>query len=233
MGSSKSEDLINSSTSHEPLSIEERVSRLEGRLGWKLLPPPVLGLKTALLSYLVLGIGIYCSYIGLGTPNHYYQGVLSILIILALYHLKIIIFPIRWFEYALPLVSSVALSFILKLFIGTGTRYPLSWLMYPGISRDLEKSGSWKDVVPSWSLEWIPGPMAAWSIDLTIVQTFLLLLTILSAVAGFQPFASMIALLLVLFSIPALVSFSWPWVFPAILLTAFGIYLQSRQFNQD
>jgi hypothetical protein len=214
------------------LSLEERVARLEGKLGWKFLPSPSLSGKMILLSFSVMCAAIICSYKGLGLPNHYYQVALAVLITVVLYHTRLLVKPRPWLGYALPLLNAAVLGFILKLFIGTGTRYPLGWLMYPGIRREAGSSGSWKDYVPSWSLEWIPGPMATWSIDITIVQTFLLLLTIMAALFGFQPFASMVALVLVLFSIPALVSFSWPWVFPAIVLAVIGLYLQSRKFNQ-
>lgn len=217
----------------ESLSLEERVSRLEGRLGWGSLLEPVLSVSVAFASIICLSFGMYCAYRGLGTPNHYYQGALAVLLTLVLYHLKFLILPTAWFLRFLPVLNAAVLTLILKIFIGSGTRYPLSWLMYPGISKNSSESNSWKDIVPSWSIEWIPGPMAGWSIDLTIVQTFLLLLTIIAAMFGFQPFASMVALVLVLFSIPALVSFSWPWVFPAILLAAVGLYFQSRKFNSD
>ncbi len=215
------------------LSLEERVARLEGKLGWRFLPPQKLSLKMLLVSSLLMLPALICSFKGLDLPNHYYQAILAVLLTAVLYHTKLLSLPAFYLGYFLPVLNALVLSFILKLFIGTGTRYPLSWLMYPTVSRGSESTGSWKDYVPSWSLEWVPGPMAAWSIDITIVQTFLLLLTIMAALFGFQPFASMVALVLVLFSIPALVSFNWSWVFPAIVLTAIGLYLQSRQFNQD
>lgn len=216
------------------LSLEERVARLEGRLGWGGLRYVYMGHLGILCSAFTLLLGLLCAYYGLSFPNHYYQVVLAVIICAALYKQKILALPMHLYGYVLLPLNVACLSFLLKLFIGTGNRYPMSWMMYPSVKSVVdEEQSKWKSIIPTWDLTWLPGPLAEWSIDLTIVQTFLLLLTVLSAMVGFQPFASLVALLLVLFSIPALVSFSWPWVFPAILLIALAFYLQSSSYNED
>lgn len=213
------------------LTIEERVSRLEGRLGWGTFKDLSLDNKVSLISTFVMVLALFFSYKSLGLPNHFYQPVLGILITFILYHKRSLLRPENWYFFFIYLLNAFALTLILKLFIGTGKRFPLSWLMYPGIGKSSESAGNWKDYVPSFSLKWFPSPMAEWSIDVTTLQTFLLLLTLIAAVFKFQPFASMIAFLLILFSIPALVEFNWAWVFPAILLCGIGFYLQSRDYN--
>jgi len=216
------------------LSLEERVARLEGRLGWGGSHFVYMGHLVIICAVFILLLGLVCAYYGLSFPNHYYQVVLALIICVALYKQKILALPSHIYGYLLLPLNVACVSFLLKLFIGTGSRYPMSWMMYPSVKSVVdEEQSKWKSILPTWELTWLPGPLADWSIDLTIVQTFLLLLTVLSAMVGFQPFASLVAMLLVFFSIPALMSFSWPWVFPSILLIALAFYLQTSSFNED
>lgn len=217
----------------EKLSIEQRVARLEGKIGWGQrfdveLQPQLLKIVFALLP-----ISILACWFGLGIPNHYYQIVLGILVVVLAYHKGWLIKPKQMYSWILAFLNAVLVSLLFKLFIGSGYRFPLSWIKYPSMSQQEAKKTSWSEVLPDFQLEWLPAEIASWSIDLTIVQTFLLLLTVIAAFVEFQPFASLIAVILVLFSIPALVSFNWTWVFPAILLGAIALYLQSPDANND
>jgi hypothetical protein len=217
----------------ENISLEERVARLEGRLGWGPSIDCELNPKLARLSLLLLVIALLACWIGLGAPNHYYQVALGILVTILAYHKGWLIKPQQSITWGLAVLNAGVISLLFKLFIGSGERFPLSWIMYPVISKMENKEGAWKGLMPGFDLGWQPSPIADWSIDLTIVQTFLLLLTVLAAFVEFQPFASLIAVLLVMFSIPALVSFNWPWVFPAILIGIIALYLQSPDANRD
>lgn len=212
----------------EHINLEERVARLEGRLGWGPRIDCSLNPKLTRIALGLLVLALIACWFGLGTPNHYYQVVLGILVTVLSYHKGWLIKPQQTITWGLAVLNAGLISLLFKLFIGSGKRFPLDWIMYPVVSK-LEN----KSLVPGYELAWQASPMAAWSIDLTIVQTFLLLLTVLAAFVEFQPFASLIAVLLVLFSIPALVSFNWPWVFPAILIGVVALYLQSPDANRE
>jgi len=214
------------------LSLEERVARLEGKLGWSERFEIELQPLFIKLSLLLLPVSIIASWIGLGIPNHYYQIALGILVVALAYHKGWLIKPKQTYLWLLAVLNAALVSLLFKLFIGSGNRFPLSWIMYPVVTKAEKEKKSWTEVVPDLQLDWLPSDIAGWSIDLTIVQTFLLLLTVLAAFVEFQPFASLIAVILVLFSIPALVSFNWPWVFPAILIGAIALYIQSPDANR-
>jgi hypothetical protein len=217
----------------EQLSLEERVLRLEGKLGWRQLS---YTLKPQLFpwSLLLLAAAFFCGYAGLGLPNHYYQIVLAMLFVALFYHRGWMARPVKAVHWLLAVMNTLVLSLLFKLLIGGGHRFPFSWLYYPNIQRNVaEGDKGWIPSMPDVSIAWEPSTIAQWSIDLTIVQTFLLLVTLIGALIDFQPFISFTAFLLVVVSIPALVSFDWPWVFPAIIAAVVGLYLQSAEANQE
>ncbi|MEZ4749817.1 MAG: hypothetical protein R3B54_04085 [Bdellovibrionota bacterium] len=59
------------------------------------------------------------------------------------------------------------------------------------------------------------------------MQSFLVLLVL--AELGLQIFVSLVGFVLVLVSLPALLSFEWTWVFPALVCIGVGLYLQSSR----
>ena len=109
-------------------------------------------------------------------------------------------------------LNTAVLAILFKLVIGSGKRFPFDWVAYPTITNNPAPDGKekWTTVIPNIDLSWQPSAVAAWSIDLTIIQTFLMLITLLGALFDFQPFISLTALLLILVSIPALVAFERP-----------------------
>ena len=211
----------------ENLSLEERIARIEGKLGWRA-EQKVISREYFWSACGLLSLGIFCGFMGLGAPNHFYQIVLAGLTIALCYHRGWLIQPQLWYEWGLSVLSVLSLSVIYKLFIGGGVRYPFFWAMYPTLSSGkAEEQGSWAKVVPDLSLDWLPSAAAQWPLDLTIIQTFLLLITLIGAFFSFQPFVSLTALLLIVISLPSLVGFSWSWVFPAMILISIGLYLQA------
>ena len=216
------------------LSIEERVARLEGKLGWRrtdfrLSKNVAASSAVAGTAALVFGV------IGLGLPNHYYQVVLAVLAVALAYHREWLIAPRGLLVWPLAALNAAVLAVVFKLLIGSGKRYPFFWALYPTVSKSdsAEESEKWSTVIPDLDLAWQQSALAAWSIDLTIIQTFLMLITLLGALFDFQPFISLTALLLILVSIPALVTFNWTWVFPALVVAGIALYLQSASFQED
>jgi len=209
------------------LPLEERVARLEGAFG---VGAPLVFLTTPVFLW-AFGLSVAAlvlAVMGLGPPNHYYQAVLGTLTIVLGYHRRWFAWPAKWFHWSLAILNAGLLSIVIKLVIGGGERFPLFWLKYPLIEAE-KKEGSLLNVFPSWHLSWEPTALAQWNVDLTIIQTFLVLITILGALFGFQLFVSLVAFLLVIVSLPALVAFDWQWVFPALIFFWVAIYLQSSR----
>lgn len=215
---------------HPVLSLEERVARLEGALGWSKTKVPLqLPLFRAACALGALSL-IFCA-IGLGAPNHYYQAVFAALTIALAYHQGWFAWPQHKPHWALALLNVALLAMLYKLVIGSGVVEPFFWAKVPVVEAK-EADGAFS-LLPKAGMHWEKTALAAWSIDLTIVQTFLLLVTLVGAMFEFQPFASLTAFLLVVVSLPALVGFDWHWVFPAIISAAISFYLQSAEANVE
>lgn len=206
----------------DKLSLEQRVSRLEGALGWASEYEKYTKLRFLISFSLALAALVLC-YKGLQLPNHRYQIILGILTAALAYHRGWFLLPTKWYEWVLALVDAALLSLLFRLVIGTGTRLPLFWLQYPTIASDPANKSKW---IPSWNFSWQPSSFAEWSVDFTVVQTFLLVVTLVGALFRFQPFVSITAVLLVLSSIPAMAEFDWNWVFPALLVSGLAFYVQ-------
>ncbi len=207
-------------------SLEERLQRLETAFGQG--PPPRQISSRALISALALALAsLALGTQGFGLPNHPYQIAVAALFVALAYHRGWLGTSNRWAMALAATLNAAQLSFIMKLFIGGGRRYPFFWLKWPTIHQPDLASGNWYDVVPKWTLGWEPTALTTWEIDFTVMQTFLLIVTLIGALFRFQPFVSLTALALVFISIPALLGFQWAWVFPAIVCCAVSLYLQS------
>lgn len=196
----------------QTLSIEERVARLEGGSCARATGP--LTQRSFLLSLGLSAVALYLAFRGLGFPNHPYQAALGILTVALGYHR-------RWFrpfsashQWGLALLNAALVAMLFKLLIGGGVRHPFFWVKYPAFEQ--------------WQMIWQDTPLAAMELDLTIIQSFLLLITLAGALFRFQPFVSLTAFLLVIVSIPAFASFDWQWVFPALIVGAVSLYAQSQ-----
>ena len=218
----------------ENLSVEERVARLEGRLGWRRVDY-LLSVRDASIASAALFLGAVCSVVGLGFANHWYQIVLAILIVALSYHREWFIPTAnKFYAWSLATANVFVISMMLKLVIGSGKRFPFFWALYPKVESGKDAvSEKWVEVMPKIVLNWEQSQLATWSIDLTIIQTFLLMITLFGALFDFQPFVSFTAFLLILVSIPALVGFNWAWVFPAMIFLAIAVYIQSASYQED
>jgi len=64
--------------------------------------------------------------------------------------------------------------------------------------------------------------------DITKIQTFLLIATLAGALFRFQGFTSLTALALLIVSIPIYLTFTWDWVVLFLVCGSVSLYLQSR-----
>lgn len=171
---------------------------------------------TATAALFVLAASLYASYRGLGLPNHPYQWSLGFLGVALAYHRGWLAWRRHPLTFFLAGLNVCQIAMLLKLLIGSGRRYPFAWMEYPNGFQ-----------VSSMSFTWQSPNLATWQLDLTLIQTFLFLVTVAGAVVRFQPFTSLTAILLLVASLPAFSSFDWAWVFPAMMAAGVALYLQA------
>ena len=84
-------------------------------------------------------------------------------------------------------------------------------------------------MVPDLTIQWQSIPQVSdWSVDLTKIQTILLIATLAGALFRFQPFTSITALALLIISVPVYLQFTWDWVVLFLVLGSVSLYLQTR-----
>lgn len=162
---------------------------------------------------------------GLGVPNHPYQVGLAIGTICLAYHRRWLPKPKNPFDVALIPVNTLLIAVLFKLFIGGGIRTPFAWLKVPNLSTT---APTWLSFLPQVGVSWQAVPLTEWKVDLTLFQSFLLLVTIAAGWVRFQPFASITALLLCLVSLPAYADFEWNWLLPAVAISFASFYVQAH-----
>jgi len=214
------------------IELEKRVRDLEERAGLRgggKLPgapsfhpawPFVLGLAAIALGYL-----------GLGYPQHYYQFIFSGLLLLLFYHRRFLLLSRGKWAWPQILVNFLLLCLLFKLLIGGGISHPFDWLKLPALTKAPPPGGqSWySPLVPDYTVQWQAIPaLAQWGIDITRIQTFLLLAIFAGALFRFEPFTSITALALLIISVPAYLRFNWDWVVLFIIAGSVSIYLQAR-----
>lgn len=210
----------------ETPTLEDRIARLESVFGEK---PPELELspRQTLISLALALISIAVGVRGFGVPNHPYQAAGALLALLLAYHRGWLRKPKGWRIGPLFLCNALQLMLVFKLFIGSGRRYPFFWLKYPTLVSPDAANKSWYEVVPKWSMAWEPTALTLWDVDFTVMQTFLVIVTLIGALFRFQPFVSLTALALIFASVPAFLDFQWQWVFPSLATSAICLYVQS------
>lgn len=161
---------------------------------------------------------LVCAYIGFGIPNHYYQYIFSALIVSVLYHREIFPRPKSISNWFLVVLNLLLLSMLLKLVIGGGDPKPFFWFSYPTIEGGLT----------SFKITWQQTDMAQWALPLTTIQTFFFVITLFGSLIGFEVFCALTSFILVLLSLPALVTFNWTWALPAMITALFCFYMQSE-----
>ncbi len=205
--------------------LEERMDLLEaaGPSGTRLIHaawPVALGCLAAVFGVL-----------GMGYPRHPYQYLFAALLLLIFYHQRgLVLAPGKWrWPLAALNFANIALFFLIVL--GGGVRRPFSWVRTPGLTRNAPpEGGSWYGgILPDYSMQWkdLPG-ISDWTLDITKVQVFLLIATMVGALFRLQGFTSVTALALLIISIPLYLTFSWDWVVLYLILASASLYLQSR-----
>jgi hypothetical protein len=217
--------------------LEQRVARLEKALG-ATLPRPVVAverLKLHPLVPLLLGfVVLACGYLGLGLPQHYYQPLFAGLVLALAYHRRFWTLASNHWRWPLAAVNFLVLCLFFKLVIGGGTRYPLDWLRAPALTKTPLAEGSpwYEQVFPHFDIEWQAIPAVTdLSVDITMIQTMLLIATLAGALFRFQPFASLTAVLLLLVSIPTFLGFNWDWVVLFLVFGGIALYLQTGELT--
>jgi hypothetical protein len=186
---------------------------------------------------LVLGLAaVACGYLGMGLPQHYYQPLFAVLVLMLGYHRSVWHAPSGAWRWGQAAVNFLVLAFAFKLLIGAGTSYPFEWMQLPSVvTVPPAESESWfRQALPHVTVTWegVPG-LSDWHYDHTQVQTLLLIVTVFGALFRFQPFASFTALVLVLVSIPTLTDFNWDWLIPFLVLAGAALYLQTGPVGES
>ncbi len=185
----------------------------------------VLDKPSGATALVCLGAAAYCAQSGLGLPNHPYQWAAGTLIVFFAYQRRWFRHPKALWLWSIAALNLFAASSLAKLFIGSGRHFPFQWFKYP------EFTWTRAGMIPEPTLTWQAMAFAHQEVDLTAVQTFLIGLLIAGRCLRLQGFTSLVALLLLTASLPALVGFHWDWVFPAMALSGIGFYVQSSGFR--
>lgn len=210
--------------------LERRLSRLErqfGRTTWGRFPR--VSFHPA-LPFMLGSAAVVLGFLGVGPPRHYYQVLFGILLLSLFYHRGMLVTaPGKW-KWPLVMVNFVLLCLLFQFLIGGGITHPFDWIKVPVIhdaSSPQEKS--WYGAfVPDFRIQWQAIPrLAEWEIDITKIQTFLLLTILAGALFRFEPFTSIAALTLLIISLPAYLRFNWDWIVPFITASSVCLYLQA------
>lgn len=171
-----------------------------------------------------------CGYLGMGLPQHYYQPLFALIVLLLAYRHGHVSLPTDGWRWPMAIMYFLMLCLLFKLLIGGGTTHPFAWLKIPTfvVTPPAEDSSWYQRVLPDVTviMKGITN-LSDWAVDITKIQTFFLIATLLAAIARFQPFASLTALALLVFSIPTLASFNWDWVLMFLILGGTAFYLRS------
>ncbi len=180
----------------------------------------------ALLALLALAFG----YLGVGLPQHYYQPLFAALTLALIWRHGIVELPPSGWRWPLAVLYFLVLCLMYKLLIGGGIDTPFSWLKVPTLQfgSHPENAPWYQHVVPTLNIQ-LTGiaNISDWQLDITKIQTLLLITTLIGAMLRFQPFASLTALALLIVSLPTFVRFNWDWVLMFLICGAAAFYMQS------
>lgn len=210
--------------------LEKRILRIEERLGTEqggregrpLLHP-------AWIFALCAAAGAF-GFLGVGYPQHCYQFLFSGLLLLLFYHRGFLRFSRGRWRWPQVIVNFLVLCLLFKLLIGGGTSHPFDWIKVPAITKPPAGEESWfSRFIPDFNVQWHAIPkIAEWSIDITKIQTFLVIATFAGALFRFEPFTSITALALLIISLPTYLHYNWDWVVLFLVTGSVAIYVQSR-----
>jgi hypothetical protein len=218
----------------DAVSLEQRLQRIERRLGLadgetskeRFFPHPawafVLGLAASALGYL-----------GVGYPQHYYQILFAGLLTLLLYHRGILRPAHGPWKWPQMVVNLLLLCLLFKLLIGGGMAHPFDWVKLPTVTKAPPTGEQTWYSMPDYSVQWLAVPsLAAWSIDVTRIQTLLFVVIFAGALFRFEPFTSIAALVLLIVSIPSYFHYSWDRVILFLIAGSVSLYLQARAYGR-
>lgn len=206
------------------VELEERVRALEA--GRKREVELWLPWRRGVFLAIVLGVfSVLCLVPGVGLPNDFYQVLFAVLLLGVAYHRGWLRRPENSVEWGVVFFNFVMMMLLLKLVIGGGSPQPFSWLRWPNISF-VPGSEKFFEVMPQVSVVWERAGVADFRLPITVVQTFFFVLVLAAASLGLEIFASLLGFVLVLASIPVLLTFEWSWVLPGIVLAWAGFYVQ-------
>jgi hypothetical protein len=177
-------------------------------------------MQKTLFVYSVWGLATYAAFRGMGLPNHPYQLGVAALVLFISYHQRALARPKSGWDWGLVFGNGLLIAMISKLLIGGGVRAPFAWLSLPTPTATME---SW---LPKWGIAWVTLPLTEWQLDLTLVQSYLLIATSVGAWVRFQPFASVMLMALMVVSLPSYVDFDWHWCLPALAFSCVHFYVQ-------
>ncbi len=215
--------------------LEKRIERLEERLGpWSADEPNLPPRLHPLLPFALGLAAVVLGYLGLGYPQHYYQVLFSVLLLLLLYH-RGSLRPVQgnW-KWPQIIVNFLVLCLLFKLLIGGESAHPFDWIKLPAIAKVPPAGNQSWYALPDYSVQWqaIPG-LADWSIDITRIQTLLFVVIFAGALFRFEPFTSIAALVLLLVSLPVYLRYDWDKVILFLIAGSVSLYLQARVFESS
>jgi len=221
---------MNSSVSGDDMerrirAIEERLDHIEAK------PPENLPFLHPLWAFALSGISIILGCLALGYPEHYYQFLFSALLLIVLYHRGFLRFASGHWRWPQIVLNFFLLCLFFKFLIGGGLAYPFDWVKLPVITKIPPPSDpSWySSFIPDYTVQWQGIPkLAAWSIDITKIQTIFLFATFVGALFRFEPFTSISAMALLLISMPVFLRYNWDWMVLFLVLGSISIFIQSR-----
>lgn len=208
--------------------LEARVAVLEQALAMESAAPP--SRCRPVWPALLLGMATLFGFLGFGIPNHYYQPIFALLVSALLYHREFISLYEQHWKWILAILNLTVMTFFFRLIIGGGEARPFAWIKIPSLEKQSPKDGaSWLEKLsPDYDLVWREAATADWSVNITQIQTILLLATLLGGLFRFQPFASFAAILLLLVSVPVFLIYDWNWVILFLITGSTGLYLQTQ-----
>lgn len=213
-------------------ALEARLAQLEAR---GLLLPATAARPMSIDLHpgwpLALGLAaLALGYLGLGRELHPYQPLFAALFLLLAYHRGVVrVYPQPW-RWPMVILNLLLLVLVFKLLLGGGQVHPFDWLKAPNVQQLPPTDQSWAQrYLPHFEFAWKPiEGVSDWNVDITKIQSMLLIATLIGSLFRFQPFASLTALALLLVSFPSYVVFDWDFLVLFLVLGGAAIYLQSE-----
>ncbi|MFA5073095.1 MAG: hypothetical protein WC539_04285 [Nitrospirota bacterium] len=209
--------------------LEKRIAVLEEKISCTEMPSQKPGFHPLWAMSLTIG-SLLLAFYATGFPRHYYPVLFGLLLLLLLYHRGILKPSPGLWRWPQIIVNGLLFCMFFHFLIGGGITHPFEWLKLPVLTKaEPQTDASWYSwLMPDYSVQWQGIPkVSEWSIDLTKIQTFLLLAAFAGGLFRFEPFTSIAVITLLLVSLPAYLRYQWDTVFWFLILGSVSIYIQS------